>query len=89
MYESSACLFGRRKNNECRAYIEITNACNMHCKHCMNNSGEPLMQELKKEQMIDLLTELHEQNISQLYIYLEVSRFSIMESMKFYIVLLH
>ncbi len=68
MCKSSACLFGKRKNNERRAYIEITNTCNMHCKHCMNNSGETLMQELKKEQMIELLIELHEQNISQLYI---------------------
>ena len=68
MYESSACLFGRRKYNEYRAYIEITNACNMHCKHCMNNSGETLKHELGKEQMIDLLTDLHEENISQLYI---------------------
>lgn len=68
MYESSVCLFGKRKNNERRAYIEITNTCNMHCKHCMNNSGETLVQGLKKEQMIDLLAELHEQSINQLYI---------------------
>lgn len=68
MNESSACLFGKRENNEKRVFFEITNTCNMRCKHCMNNSSNGVSTDLEKEQIFDLFTELHEHRVDHLYI---------------------
>lgn len=65
---TSACLFGKRENNSKRAFIEITNLCNMYCQHCMNNSGEQMREGLNKEEMLDLIGELRDYQISHLYI---------------------
>lgn len=68
MLPKSACLFGNRENNHRRVFIEITNVCNMYCKHCMNNSGNHLWEGLPKADMLHLISELNEQGIMHIYI---------------------
>lgn len=68
MANNSACLFGKRENNSRRVFIEITDLCNMYCKHCMNNSGKNTWPGLPKEKMKNLFTEISEQNVVYLYI---------------------
>ena len=36
----SPCVFKQRKSDNYLAFIEITNNCNMKCKHCMNASSD-------------------------------------------------
>ena len=33
---NSPCVFRKRETEKFLAFIEITNSCNMKCKHCMN-----------------------------------------------------
>ncbi len=68
MKSSSACLFGDREHGVKRAFFEITNRCNMSCKHCMNNSGDNSQQDLPKEKIIKLFKELYNHQIMHLYI---------------------
>ena len=68
MKTTSVCLFGERELGVRRAFFEITNQCNMLCKHCMNNSGENSKRELKKEEIKQLLDELKLYQIQHLYI---------------------
>lgn len=37
--------------------IYLTNACNLHCPHCFMRSGQPLANELPKEEWLRILTE--------------------------------
>ena len=37
--------------------IYLTNACNLHCTHCFMRSGQPLTNELPKEEWLRILTE--------------------------------
>ena len=39
-------------------YIELTRKCNLFCKHCLNNSGKKLDDELNKNEIINLINEL-------------------------------
>ena len=39
-------------------YIELTRNCNLFCKHCLNNSGKKVDNELTKQEVIDLINEL-------------------------------
>lgn len=44
-----------------RVYLNITNACNLGCRHCVNSSGRPLQEELSTAEvqaLIDRLAEL-------------------------------
>lgn len=44
-----------------RMYFNVTNACNLTCRHCVNSSGKPLQDELTTAEMralIDRLAEL-------------------------------
>lgn len=68
MKSTSVCLFGEREHGVKRAFFEITNLCNMSCKHCMNNSGVDYEQVLEKEEIKQLFKELHNHQIMQLYI---------------------
>jgi radical SAM protein with 4Fe4S-binding SPASM domain len=42
------------------AVIEITNRCNLRCKHCGSDSGKARVNELSNEEIISLLEELRE-----------------------------
>lgn len=67
MREKTSCLFGTR-GNEKRAFIEITDLCNMKCKHCMNDSGERKFKGMPKEEIKSLLDELEANDFKRLYI---------------------
>ena len=41
--------------------IYLTNACNLHCKHCFMRSGKPLENELPKTEWLRILTEFQHQ----------------------------
>ena len=40
------------------AYIEITRACNLKCKHCLNNSGTKMPNQLTKSELLTLISKL-------------------------------
>lgn len=39
------------------AYMEITHGCNLRCKHCLNNSGERVENQLSDNEIFDLIIE--------------------------------
>jgi len=39
-------------------FIELTRKCNLFCKHCLNNSGKKVDNELTKNEVLDLINEL-------------------------------
>lgn len=45
------------------AYIEITRACNLKCKHCLNNSGIKMPNQLTKSELLTLISKLAENGI--------------------------
>ena len=64
----SPCVFRKRDSKRKLAFIEITNSCNMKCKHCMNWSTEGSEQGFTKEEIIKLLDELNELDTEEIYI---------------------
>ena len=40
------------------AFIEVTRACNLRCKHCLNNSGEIINNQLTTEEIFNLIKKL-------------------------------
>lgn len=64
----SPCVFRKRETDRLLAFIEITNACNMKCKHCMNGSGKNAKEGLKKEDILKLIDELYENKTEEIYI---------------------
>lgn len=40
------------------AFIEVTRACNLRCKHCLNNSGEKMSNQLSTEEIFCLIKNL-------------------------------
>ncbi len=40
------------------AFIEVTRACNLRCKHCLNNSGEIINNQLTTEEIFSLIKKL-------------------------------
>lgn len=65
---SSPCVFRKRETSNYLAFIEITNSCNMRCKHCMNWSVENSNEGFEKEKILKLIEELHENNTEEIYI---------------------
>ncbi len=43
--------------------FELTYACNLHCKHCYSSSGEPMPDELDKQELMRLADELGEMKV--------------------------
>ena len=64
----SPCVFRKRESNKYLAFIEITNSCNMKCKHCMNWSVENANEGFKKENILKLIDELYENKTEEIYI---------------------
>ena len=48
------------------AYIEITRACNLNCSHCLNNSGIAMPDQLKKDEISNLITNLANAGIQEI-----------------------
>lgn len=65
---SSPCVFRNRETNKYLAFIEITNSCNMRCKHCMNWSIENSNNGFEKEKILRLIKELYDNNTEEIYI---------------------
>lgn len=64
----SPCVFRQRKSDKFLAFIEITNSCNMKCKHCMNWSVQNSNTGFEKNQILKLINELYENNTEEIYI---------------------
>lgn len=65
----SPCVFKQRESSNYLAFIEITNCCNMKCKHCMNWSNDEDKNEgFTRENILKLINELHQNKTEKIYI---------------------
>ena len=64
----SPCVFRQRDSKRNLAFIEITNSCNMKCRHCMNWSVKDSTIGFSKEEIIKLLDELNDIDTEEIYI---------------------
>lgn len=48
------------------AYIEVTRACNLRCKHCLNNSGKVMKNQLTTEEIYKLINDLANAGIQEI-----------------------
>ncbi len=65
----SPCVFKQRKSEDFLTFIEITNCCNMKCKHCMNKSKDKdINKGFSREDILKLIEELHENKTEKIYI---------------------
>ncbi|MGD2248139.1 MAG: radical SAM protein [Candidatus Methanofastidiosia archaeon] len=47
------------------AHVELTNACNLSCLHCANDSGNPYPDELTTQEILDLIDTLHTMGVTR------------------------
>lgn len=47
-------------------YIELTRRCNLFCKHCLNNSGKKVDNELTKDEVIDMINKLSLEGVQEI-----------------------
>ena len=47
-------------------YIELTRKCNLQCKHCLNNSGRELENQLTKDEVLNLICNLYNAGVQEL-----------------------
>lgn len=64
----SPCVFRKRESSNYLAFIEITNSCNMKCKHCMNWSTKDAIEGFGREKIFKLIDELYENKTEEIYI---------------------
>lgn len=64
----SPCVFRKRQSDKFLAFIEITNSCNMKCKHCMNWSIENSNNGFEKDKILRLIDDLYNNNTEEIYI---------------------
>ena len=61
---------GKEKNNKFSfadiAYIELTRACNLRCKHCLNNSGIKSNDEIEYDELLRIIKSLIESGIFEI-----------------------
>ena len=48
------------------AYIEITHECNLRCKHCLNNSGSKLQNQITDDEIFNLILEFSKAGIQEI-----------------------
>lgn len=65
---NSPCVFRKREIDKFLAFIEITNSCNMRCKHCMNWSIKDSNNGLKKDEILKLIKDLCDNDTEEIYI---------------------
>lgn len=47
-------------------YIELTRRCNLFCKHCLNNSGKKVDNELTKDEVMDMINKLSLEGVQEI-----------------------
>lgn len=47
-------------------FIELTRGCNLRCKHCLNDSGKPLQNQLTKKDFIKIINDLSDAGIQEI-----------------------
>ena len=47
-------------------FLEVTRKCNLRCKHCLNNSGEELPNELTQDEFKDLIIDLASRGVQDI-----------------------
>lgn len=62
------CFFGTRPDGMYAATYEITNTCNLSCKHCMNSSGKESFPGLPLQDSLALIDEMYDAGVRSLYI---------------------
>lgn len=62
------CFFGTRSDGMYAATYEITNTCNLACKHCMNQSGNEAFPGLPIQDALALISEMYDVGVRSLYI---------------------
>lgn len=65
---TSPCVFKQRDSSNYVAFIEITNYCNMKCKHCMNWSFENTNKGFEKDNILKLIEDLYKNKTEKIYI---------------------
>lgn len=69
MDKISPCFFGVTEQPDVwQASYEITNLCNLKCKHCCNDSSLSANKGLGKEEIFDLVDDLKEINVTSIYL---------------------
>ena len=48
------------------AYIEITHECNLRCKHCLNNSGNKIPNQLNDDEIFNLIIEFSKAGMQEI-----------------------
>lgn len=67
--KSDPCFFGVNLENDLyQVSFELTNCCNLECKHCFNKSDKVGHNGLNKEEVFALIDELAELGINNVYI---------------------
>ena len=62
------CFFGTRPDGMYAATYEITNSCNLSCKHCMNSSSKGAFPGLPIQNALTLIDEMYRVGVRSLYI---------------------
>lgn len=62
------CFFGTRSDGMYAATYEITNTCNLSCKHCMNQSSKESFSGLSIQDSLALINEMYDVGVRSLYI---------------------
>lgn len=73
-HEETKLKITENKNSSCcnmfsfadTVYIELTRKCNLFCKHCLNNSGKKIDNELTKNEVIDLINKLALEGVQEI-----------------------
>lgn len=69
MSKISPCFFGVTEQlGVYQVSYEITNLCNLKCKHCCNDSSSGANKGLSKDEIFDLVDELKEINVTSIYL---------------------
>ena len=67
--KSDPCFFGvNLSNDRYQASFELTNCCNLECKHCFNQSSKDAHSGLSREDIFALIDELAEIRVNNVYI---------------------
>jgi radical SAM protein with 4Fe4S-binding SPASM domain len=51
-----------------RVYLDVTNRCQLHCRHCCTNSGQPLDDELSAAELLSIIDQVCRMGIPNLVI---------------------
>jgi radical SAM protein with 4Fe4S-binding SPASM domain len=49
-----------------RVYLDVTNRCQLSCRHCCTSSGDRFSEELSVEEILDVVDQVHRMGVSRL-----------------------